>query len=102
MSESSGDSVCCCGAERMCADTDGRLPASHVDYVAECATNVEVRALAIEVLERRTLDAKRRCATCVQRTSLTYGNSWPESCALHDMVIDPDADWFCADWEEPK
>jgi len=56
MSQDTERLYCCCGAEgSVCADPDGRLPLSHVDYIADCARQPEFRMLAREVQELRHL-----------------------------------------------
>lgn len=47
---------CCCGARDVCRDPDGRLPLTHVKYIAECHCDDVIRLLANEVLERREKD----------------------------------------------
>ena len=52
---------CCCGAAgSVCADPDGRLPLSHVDYIADCARQPEFQLLAREVQASRKLVADLR------------------------------------------
>lgn len=47
---------CCCGAATPCVDSQGRLPLSHVQYIADAAIYPEFRMLAQEVLDRRAAE----------------------------------------------